>query len=140
MQGNVRGRSTFALSPQAGVAGLSTQVYCHPGVVPALQEHGAGGVFSALAWQRDGVQPCPAPGEAARMHFSRAGRQSRGCSWLQESHERTRLDNHEESDGGEQASSPTPLLLSWPLPSLVMHFEWMRAGFKLWLRLPGSAG
>lgn len=54
--------------------------------------------------------------EAARMHFIRAGKQSRGCFWLQESHERTRLDNHEERDGGEQASSPTPPLSCPCLP------------------------
>lgn len=76
--------------------------------------------------------------EAARMHFVRTGKQSHGCFWLQESHERTRLDNHEECDGGEQASSPTSPLLA--LPSLVMHFEWMRLGFKLWLWFPGNTG
>lgn len=70
------------------------------------------------------------------MHFIRAGKESRGCSWLQECRERTRQDNHEECDGGEQASSPTPPLL--PLPSPVMHFEWMTVGFKLWLWLPGN--
>lgn len=95
----------------------------HPGVtawvVPALQEQEQG--------RRGFLCPGTAEGggaaillqgtlkEAARMHFTRAGKQSRGCSWLQECHERTRLDNHEECDGGEQASSPTPPLLPLPL-------------------------
>lgn len=81
------------------------------------------------------VLPCPEWGEstrvlgwhaAARMHFIRAGEWGRGCFWLQESHQGMRLDNHEECDGGEQASSPTPPLPSCPLPSLAMHFERMR--------------
>lgn len=77
---------------------------------------------------------------AVRMHFIRAGEQGCGYFWLQESHQAMRRDNHEECDGGEQASSPTPPLPSCPLPSLAMHFEWMMMWFRLWLQLSGSTG
>lgn len=116
-------------------------VYCLGGPCPAgagqggfsLPRHGRGTEGQGAAILLQGALR-----EAARMHFIRAGKQSCGCFWLQEPHERTRLDNHEERDGGEQASSPTPPLL--PLPFLVMHFEWMRVGFKLWLWLRGNTG
>lgn len=72
---------------------------------------------------------------AVRMHFIGAGEWDCGCFWLQAPLQGTRLDNHEERDGGEQASSPPPPLPSHPLPSPAMHFERIRTRFGLWLQL-----
>lgn len=71
---------------------------------------GALAITLVVLWYGDRVLGWHA---AARMHFIRAGERGRGWFWLQESHQGTRLDNHEECDGGEQSSSPdtsSPLL------------------------------
>lgn len=74
-----------------------------------------------------------------RMHFIGAGEWNSGCFWLQAPLQGTRLDNHEECDGEEQASSPPPPLPSCPLPSHAMHFECIRMRFELWLAAEGSS-
>lgn len=74
-----------------------------------------------------------------RMHFIGAGEWGSGCFWLQASLQGTRLDNHEECDGGEQASPPPPPLPSHPLPPPAMHFECIRMRSGLYLQLSEGA-